>query len=60
MHNIKNREKIKSSQLEKLKAKKLVAEKAKETKPKEKSPTVERKTTSIFSKIKKLASKKSK
>ena len=33
--NIKNREKIKSSQLEKLKAKKLVAEKAKETKPKE-------------------------
>ena len=34
--------------------------KAKETKPKGKSPTVERKTTSIFSKIKKLASKKSK
>ena len=34
--------------------------KAKETIPKEKSPTVERKTTSIFSKIKKLASKKSK
>jgi len=34
--------------------------KAKETKPKGKSPTVEKKTTSIFSKIKKLASKKSK
>ena len=33
--NIKNRGKIKSSQLEKLKAKKLVAEKAKKTKPKE-------------------------
>ena len=34
--------------------------KAKETIPKGKNPTVERKTTSIFSKIKKLASKKSK
>ena len=34
--------------------------KAKGYKPKGKSPTVERKTTSIFSKIKKLASKKSK
>ena len=34
--------------------------KATETKPKGKSPSVERKTTSIFSKIKKLASKKSK
>lgn len=34
--------------------------KAKETKPKGKSPTVEKKTTSIFSKIKKLTSKKSK
>ena len=34
--------------------------KAKESKPKGKSPTVEKKTTSIFSKIKKLASKKSK
>ena len=33
--NIKKREKIKSSQLEKLKAKKLVAEKTKETKSKE-------------------------
>ena len=34
--------------------------KATETKPKGKSPTVEKKTKSIFSKIKKLASKKSK
>jgi len=34
--------------------------KAKETKSKGKNPTVEKKTTSIFSKIKKLASKKSK
>ena len=33
---------------------------AKETKSKGKNPTVEKKTTSIFSKIKKLASKKSK
>ena len=54
----KSKQKTEKVKLEESKTKTKV--KAKETRPKGKSPTVERKTTSIFSKIKKLASKKSK
>ena len=53
-----SKQKTEEVKLEESKTKTKV--KAKETRPKGKSPTVERKTTSIFSKIKKLASKKSK
>ena len=55
-----SKEKTKKVKSEESKTKTKVKAKAKETRPKGKSPTVERKTTSIFSKIKKLASKKSK
>ena len=58
---IKNNESKYKQKTEEAKSEESIPKKKEnESKPKEKSPTVEKETTSIFSKIKKLASKKAK